>query len=355
MDKINSEHLPGLLARLGKMTSIRDTELLEQSLLKTLEPLLGILDAALYRTDEAHALVRIIRHHRSKVTDVDGVARLVERTEEVSNILDEPSEIIALLENVRLLSRPCTRKLNEGFVIAYPLFGGEEVCGYFVFQRDHEVSPLEDAIIRGVLDVFSNYYALLDSSQRDRLTGLLNRQALEQSFERIWELLSRFDTKNEGDEGRRQGLADQYWLAVIDIDHFKKVNDNFGHIIGDEILLLVTRLMTKSFRSTDLIYRYGGEEFVVIASAENEAIAKNIFERARLCIEAHNFPQVGQVTISGGYSRIDPSILPQEVVNRADRTLYQAKRDGRNRMYEFEEMVRKGVFREIGFGSSELF
>lgn len=355
MKKVNPDHLPSLLAKLGKMTSIRDTELLEQSLLKTLEPLLGIFDAALYRTDEAHALVRIIHHHRSKVTDEDGVARLVERTEEVNNTLDEPAEVISLLENVRLLAKPCTRKFNKGFVVAYPLFAGEEVAGYFVFQRDHEVSALEDAIIRGVLDVFSNYYALLDSSQRDRLTGLLNRHALEQSFDRIWDLLSRFDTKNEGDEGRRQGSAGHYWLAVIDIDHFKKVNDNFGHIIGDEILLLVTRLMTKAFRSTDLIYRYGGEEFVVIASAENEAIAKNIFERARLSIEAHHFPQVGHVTISGGYSRIDPSILPQEVVNRADRTLYQAKHDGRNRMYEYEELIRSGVFREIGFGSSELF
>lgn len=355
MDQITSEQLPVLLARLGKMTSIRDTELLEQSLLKTLEPLLGILETSLYRTDEAHALVRIIHHHRSKVTGADGVARVVERVEEMNNILEVSTDVLTLLDSVRMLSKPCTRKVAQGLLVAYPLFAAGEVCGFFVFQRDREVSPLEDATIRGVLDVFSNYYELLDSSQRDRLTGLLNRQALEQSFERIWELLARFGSTGSSEDGRRKSHASQYWLAVMDIDHFKQVNDSHGHIIGDEILLLVSRLMTKSFRSTDLLYRYGGEEFVAIVSAESEAIARTIFERVRLSIEAYSFPQVEHVAISGGYSRIDPSILPQEVLNRADRTLYQAKRDGRNRMYEFEELVRTGVFQEIGFGSSELF
>lgn len=355
MEQLTPEHLPGLLARLGAMTSIRDTELLEQSLLKTLEPMLGILEAALYRTDENHTLVRVIHHHCSNALDAEGVAFKVVRVTEGGSALQTPAEIVSLLEQVRQLAKPCTQKFSHGVLVAYPLFGAGQVCGYFVFQRDLEVSTLEDTIIRGVLDVFSNYHLLLDASQRDRLTGLLNRQALEQSFDRIWELLSRIDAENEEAEGRRKSMAGQYWLAVMDIDHFKKVNDNFGHVIGDEILLLVTRLMTKTFRSSDLLYRYGGEEFVAIISAENAAIARSIFERVRLSIEAFDFPQVGHVTISGGYSRIDQNVLPQEVVHRADRTLYQAKREGRNRMYEFEELVRNGTFREICFGSSELF
>ena len=66
-----------------------------------------------------------------------------------------------------------------------------------------------------------------------------------------------------------------------------EVITSFGHMVGDEILLLVSRLMQTTFRSSDLLYRYGGEEFVAIVSAENDAIARNVFERVRLAIEAH--------------------------------------------------------------------
>ena len=351
----NQNRFPGLLGKLGKMTSIRDTALLEQSLLKTLGSLLGVLDSSLYRTDEAHVLVRVIHHHRSKAVDDSGTARMVERIEEVNNLSEIGPEVSSLIDNVRLLSKPCTRRLDQEMLIAYPLLGGNELCGYFIFQRDREVTPFEDAMVRGVLEVFSNYYDLLDASQRDRLTGLLNRQALENSFDRIWTLLAQPELDAVANKGRRNAHTGHYWLAVIDIDHFKKVNDTYGHMMGDEVLLLVSRLMEGIFRTSDLLYRYGGEEFIAIVSAESDDIARNIFERVRLAIEAHVFPRVGQVTISVGYSRADPHVLPQEVLGRADRALYQAKNDGRNRVYEYETLVKDGVFQAIDYGDSELF
>lgn len=348
--------VPGLLGKLGQMTSIRDTEVLEQSLLRTLGPLLGVLDTALYRTDDAQHLIRVINYHRSKIIESDGVERMVERIEEVLNLADLPAETISLTDNVRLLRKPCTRKRDGEVVVAYPVFGGHEVCGYFVFQRDREVSAQEDTIIRGVLEVFSNYYALLDVSLRDRLTGLFNRQALESSFDRLWSLLAGPDAYSERDEGRRSAPPVMHWLAVIDIDHFKRINDTYGHMVGDEILLLVARLMSATFRSSDLLYRYGGEEFVAIVSADNEAIARNIFERVRLAIEAYVFPRSEHVTISIGYSQIDANILPVEVLSRSDRSLYQAKQDGRNRIYEYQELVRAGIFKEAEFSNDvELF
>lgn len=347
--------VPGLLGKLGVMTSIRDTELLEQSLLRTLGPLLGVLDTSLYRLDDAQLLARVIHYHRSKVVDGDGVARMVERIEEIVQLSEVSPEVIALTENVRLLGKPCTRALSGQMLMAYPLLGGDEVCGYFVFQRDHEASPNEDATIRGVLEVFSNYYALLDVSQRDRLTGLLNRQALENNFERIWSAMARPDAFHERTDGRRTQLPDKFWLAVIDIDHFKRINDTFGHMVGDEILLLAARLMQTTFRSSDLLYRYGGEEFVAIISAENDAIARNVFERVRLAIEAHIFPRIEALTVSIGYAEVDASILPVEVLSRADRSLYQAKQDGRNRVYDFYELVERGTFANPSYGDTELF
>jgi len=355
MSEISSSRLPGLLGKLGKMTSIRDTELLEQSLLRTLGPLLGVLDTSLYRTDEQQNMLRVIHYHRSKVIEGDGVARMVERVEELSRINDLPPEVISLTDNVRLLGKPCTRKLGEELLMAYPLLGGNDVCGYFVFQRDREVQAAEDATIRGVLEVFSNYYALLDISQRDRLTGLFNRQALEGSFERIWRVLGRPDHFAERADGRRRSPGENYWLAVIDIDHFKRINDRYGHMVGDEILLLVSRLMAHTFRNSDLLYRYGGEEFVAIIAADNAQIASNVFERVRLAIEAHLFPQVEHLTISIGYSQVLPDILPIEVLSRSDRSLYQAKQDGRNRVYAYHELLASGVFEEQTCAEVEFF
>jgi len=351
----NPLRVPGLLGKLGVMTSIRDTELLEQSLLRTLGPLLGVLDTSLYRLDDAQLLVRVIHYHRSKVIEGDGLARMVERIEEIVQLSDVAPEVIALTDNVRLLGKPCTRVMDGEMLIAYPLLGADEVCGYFVFRRDHEVSASEDATIRGVLEVFSNYYALLDVSQRDRLTGLLNRQALENNFERIWSAMAQPETFHEREDGRRRQGQGKFWLAVIDIDHFKSINDSFGHMVGDEILLLVSRLMQTTFRSSDLLYRYGGEEFVAIVSAENDAIARNVFERVRLAIEAHSFPRINHLTVSVGYAEVDPEILPVEVLSRADRSLYQAKQDGRNRVYDFHELVEAGVFPSPSYGDAELF
>ncbi len=348
-------HLPGLLGKLGKMTSIRDTELLEQSLLKTLGPLVGVLHTSLYRSDDGHALVRVIHHHRSKEVDADGGPRLVETTEEVINLQETPQEVISLTDNVRLLGKPCTRKCGDEMMIAYPLLGGSDICGYFVFQRDREVTPVEDMTIRGVLEVFANYYALLDISQRDRLTGLLNRQALESSFDRIWSAFSQAERSNNDLSGRRQCHPRNYWMAVMDIDHFKNVNDVHGHMVGDEVLLLVSRVLTQTFRSTDLLFRYGGEEFIAIVAAEDEASASHIFERVRAAVERYQFPRIERLTISIGYSHADETLLPQEVLSRADRSVYAAKKAGRNRVCEYMELVRQGVFKETSYGETELF
>lgn len=347
--------MPGLLGKLGKMTSIRDTELLEQSLLRTLGPLLGVLDTSLYRTDDGQNIVRVLNYHRSKIIENDSMARMVERIEEVINLAEMAPEVIELTESVRLLNKPCTRKLGQVYVVAYPLMGGNDVCGFFVFKRDREVSATEDSMIRGVLEVFSNYYALLDISQRDRLTGLHNRQALEGSFDRIWRALSRPDFFSEKASGRRCTPADRYWLAMIDIDHFKQVNDKYGHMVGDEILLLVARLMSNTFRSSDLLYRYGGEEFVAIIAADNAEIAMNVFQRVRLAIEAHFFPRIENLTVSIGFALATPDVLPVEVLSRADRSLYRAKQDGRNRVYAYHDLVASGVFETQQYEDVELF
>ncbi len=347
--------LPTLLDKLGKMTAIRDTHLVEQSLLRTLGPLLGVLAISLYRVDDLQVIVRALHYSRSIEGEHGGVERIVERVEEVLNNKELAEPIQFLIDNIRMLGRSCSRKSDDGLLVGYPLHGGKELCGYFVCLRDREVSPAEDAVVRGVLEVFSNYYALLDTSQRDRLTGLLNRYSLEINLDRLWNVLSARMNEAGGAENRRDSTPHTYWVGVIDIDHFKKVNDTYGHIMGDEVLLVVSRLLQSAFRRSDLLYRYGGEEFVAIIAANDLGDATLAFERARKVVAEYPFPQVGRVTISGGFSSADPAVLPQTVINRADRSLYQAKNDGRNRVYHHETLIQQGTLKEISDGGIDLF
>jgi diguanylate cyclase (GGDEF)-like protein len=354
-NQLTEPGLPGVLKKLGTMTAIRDTYLVEQSLLRTLGPLLGVLETSLYRVDDNGVVIRALHHSRTVVTEKNGVQRVVEHVEEVSNDQDISNTVRELLENVRLLGKACSRKLDNDLLICYPLRGGNELRGYFVFQRDREATPTDDAIVHGVLEVFTNYYELLDTSQRDPLTGLLNRYSLETNLDRIWNLLSaRFKDADDGST-RREPSPQTYWLGILDIDHFKKVNDTYGHIIGDEVLIMVTRLLQSSFRHSDLLYRFGGEEFIAIIAANDLESATLSFERARNKVEKFIFPQVEHVTISGGFSGADPSVLPQEVIHRADSSLYAAKDAGRNRIYHYDALVKEGVLKEIASGSIDLF
>lgn len=347
--------LRGVLGQLGKLTSIRDTELLERSLLRTLSSQLGLQDTELYRLDGQQNIIRAIYAHRSKVIDFDGEARLVERIEEIHHPGELPEIVIALSDNIRMLKRPCNQPDQNRILSGYPLLCHDEVCGYFMFNRPHPPSPVEDMVIRGILEVFSNYHTLLDASLRDRLTGLLNRQALENSFDRIWSALLQHDPLLEPGRGRPPKPSQRYWVGMIDIDHFKQINDNFGHMVGDEILLLCARLMAGLLRGSDLLYRYGGEEFVAIVGAEDEEEAHAIFERVRRAIATHVFPQVGRITVSAGFTELRSDLLPVDVLGQADRSLYQAKRDGRNQVHGYATLMKTGVFKEIHYSEPELF
>lgn len=346
--------LPAILKKLGSMTAIRDTYMVEQSLLRTLGPLLGVFEASFYRVDDQNKIIRALHHSRNEIEE-NGAKRIVERVEEVNSGHEITSELFNLFDAVRLLRKSRSKKMLGGLLSCYPIFANHELQGYFVFTRDREVSSFEDAIIHGVLEVFTNYFNLLDTSQRDQLTGLLNRYSLESNLDRLWNLLAT-RMNSSADRSRRSiNSMEKFWLGVLDVDKFKLINDTHGHVIGDEVLIMITGLLQGSFRQSDLIYRYGGEEFVVIIATKDLDDAVLAFERVRQSIEQFDFPQVGKVTISGGFSRADPTILPQEVINQADSALYAAKNAGRNRVYFYDELVEQGILKLVPAGTIDLF
>lgn len=188
-------------------------------------------------------------------------------------------------------------------------------------------------VVEGMARIYANFINLLDSSERDTLTGLLNRKSFDDTF---FKLLQGGDRLSAVSDGQRRGGLQGCWLAVVDVDHFKSVNDQHGHLIGDEVLLLMARILRSTFRHDDRLYRFGGEEFVVLMGAGTPQDAAAAFERLRRNVEGYPFPQVGRITVSVGYTRVREHDSPAEAFERADRAVYQAKGDGRNCVRGFE-------------------
>jgi diguanylate cyclase (GGDEF)-like protein len=129
---------------------------------------------------------------------------------------------------------------------------------------------------------------------------------------------------------------------VVDIDHFKRVNDTFGHVYGDEVLVLVAGILKRGFRDQDRVFRFGGEEFAVLLADVTPGQAERALERFRACVEEARFPQVGRVTVSIGVTTIVPDETGLEAFGRADEALYMAKNDGRNRLRRYETLIAQG-------------
>ena len=133
-------------------------------------------------------------------------------------------------------------------------------------------------VMEGILSVYRNYQSLLDYSERDSLTGLLNRKTFDEKFARMVNARPSDSVARDDNERRHHAETKSQWLAVIDIDHFKRVNDQFGHLYGDEVLILVANVLRTSFRAQDRVFRFGGEEFVVLLRSATLADAQMVFE-----------------------------------------------------------------------------
>ena len=246
----------------------------------------------------------------------------------------------------------------------FPVVREGNVFFGFVIVRQHvALSSQQQQLVHGLIRLFCNQLRMLDYSEVDTLTGLLNRKTFDESLLRILSSLQQDDIEANGNvlhlPRRRHGVVSEesHWLAVIDIDHFKNINDTYGHLIGDEVLLMIANMMKSSFRAHDKLFRFGGEEFVVVLKPTEERNALMIFERFRRQIEDHAFPQVGHLTISTGFARIGINDLPSAIIDNADEALYWAKHHGRNQVFNYEALVAAGHLqkRNVEASSIELF
>ena len=166
-------------------------------------------------------------------------------------------------------------------------------------------------------------------SRRDALTGLPNRAAFNETFQRACSLAGR--------------AGEPLSLAILDIDNFKTVNDTYGHTMGDEVLRTMASLVSKSFRGSDLLARWGGEEFVGLFPNTNQRGAKRALEKALDTLRGKQFRvkegTTFQVTFSAGVVEVSEGASVGEAVAEADRFLYHAKVAGRNRVLSAEDTI----------------
>lgn len=217
---------------------------------------------------------------------------------------------------------------------------GEDVSAFLTIETRTDPAPYLE-LIRGFAAIYRNFLAILREAERDTLTGLKNRKTFD---EKIGRIIAQSHTLAQmvPEERRHHEDGEQHWLGMLDIDHFKRINDTYGHVFGDEVLLLFSAMMRKVFRSDDLLFRFGGEEFVVVLAPTTSANAHQVFERFRAVVEEFTFPQVGKVTVSIGFVAIKPGDISSAVIGQADDALYWAKRHGRNRVCHYDQLLKDG-------------
>lgn len=164
-------------------------------------------------------------------------------------------------------------------------------------------------------------------SSVDELTGLLNRRALDSELNRELERSFRYGSI--------------FSVAIIDIDHFKSINDTYGHIVGDKVLASLAKILRSRSRKVDIVARYGGEEFCIVYPDTSAEQAFEAVEKARETVANHKFMLKGNripVTFSAGVTQAATDDTVEELLSRADKALYIAKESGRNRTH----LLKKG-------------
>ncbi|WP_199710682.1 GGDEF domain-containing protein [Noviherbaspirillum cavernae] len=345
--------MEALLKHLIDITCQRDHTLLNSSVVSALQALTGAEQV------RVHELFRF-RHQlfvQPKAWLQNGAVVLAEDSTQIENQGEPISRFPSLISAIRDRQNCVEEMTAAGARILWlPIWLNDKVSTCLEVTNPAPYCDNTLRVLEGILGVYRNYQSILDYSERDSLTGLLNRKTFDEKFSRLLAASAPEGAPHESeDERRHHAKAASQWLAVVDIDHFKRVNDQFGHLYGDEVLILVANLLRSSFRAHDRVFRFGGEEFVVLLRSTTLEEAHRIFERFRISVEQHAFPQVGQVTVSLGFACITQE-SPVVILGHADQALYYAKENGRNRVCYYDGLVSSGLLHsEMANDTVEFF
>jgi len=249
----------------------------------------------------------------------------------ILQMFEQELSMLLSIKGLRYVCEPHNIQVSHGYVAThscnYRLITQKDHLGEVTLYRDTRFTDQDLNAIETLLGLLLSplrnglqYRVALNASMTDPLTGAGNRSALNIALARETSLAQRY----------QQELS----VMVIDIDKFKQINDRHGHSAGDNVLQELVQLINRVNRSTDLCYRYGGEEFVVVLSKTGKAGAAVIAERLRAAIEsiricADDGPI--QITASIGVACFKAGDSEQSMLHRADKAMYQVKRSGGNK------------------------
>jgi diguanylate cyclase (GGDEF)-like protein len=334
---------PLMMDRVADTTSHRERGALDGAIVQMLGEFLDSRSVVLYQLLQGDSHTRVMRRRAAY-----GHGRLQAQSRVRQDLVNLP----------KLTDRPEWQTCVDGrrpvqgapvsgrSIICFPVEEGANVTGLLEIELSGSMSARDTRLVECVLRILRNQIALLEYGERDTLTGLLNRKTFESRFVKLCAELPQVTSTAQP----------TCWLGLLDIDRFKSINDTYGHVMGDEVLLLVSQIMQRTLRGGDQLFRFGGEEFVVVLEDTNVAGADIAFERIRTAIENHRFPQIGAVTASLGYTTIRPQEVPAICIERADAALYFVKHHGRNGVRCFEHLVESGAITpKENSGDVELF
>ncbi|MGM0412343.1 MAG: sensor domain-containing diguanylate cyclase [Pseudomonadota bacterium] len=202
------------------------------------------------------------------------------------------------------------------------------------WRRDGSRFPVETyatPLWRDLGTVFGGVVVFRDISEQKRLERELEQQA---THDRLTGLYNRgfFDQVLDKEIGRAARYGHPLSLILLDIDHFKAINDTYGHLVGDEILKGLAARMARRLRESDTLARWGGEEFIALLPATQATGARELAEGIRRQVAEEAFPDVGHITISLGVAELEPGESLKDLTRRTDDALYAAKSAGRDQV-----------------------
>ncbi|MDT8384463.1 MAG: GGDEF domain-containing protein [Gammaproteobacteria bacterium] len=309
-----------LLDAIVRLSAQRDQETLADSLVDAILSLTNARSASIY------ALGGELGHLSAKV-----LASNCEPIGSHITPLDARPGLRACIEGQSTVTVPT----DCGHQMIHPVLEQGNVVGLMIREHAQAYDHHSD-LLEGLMAIYSNQQSLLNHQQRDGLTGLYNRVALQN-----W--MGKALSSDARAERRASDDAPLGCFAMFDIDLFKRINDSKGHLYGDEVLLVFADLMRESFRFNDLLFRYGGEEFAAVLSDTDLDNALTVLERFRETVARHKFAQLNQVTVTIGVTQIHSHLQADKLIERADRAMYYGKNHGRNQANAFEWLQQGGI------------
>ena len=344
-----------LLRTIDLITRQRDRTHLDAVLINALHELSGAESVRLYKLQwvKAEPMVGLaaefssgkLRQHDDGISGPEGSLPVAQYAE-LASVLD---------------GRVITRQLDSSTGLWYYHFligmRKQLPTGFIAMSGLPILSDELEKIVIALIQVFDNCNNLLDYCEVDTLTGLLNRKTFDEYLFKILSRRPAGDAVAAPQKLKRRKPCEEahcHWIGVLDIDHFKRINDGFGHAIGDEVLLMLANRMRTHFRADDKLFRFGGEEFVLLLKPTDAANAFAAFDRFRQAVAEQPFPQVGEVTVSIGFDRLEMSEEATVHIENADRALYWAKQNGRNQVHFYRDLLQTGALQPPTAPNSEV-